>query len=479
MRASLPHARALAGVGTILGVWLVVTPARAGEVTAPPLSADPVLGRLVRESLEKRPEIARVRAQITAENERVPQSHVLPDPTLSVGIQNDGFSGIQIGKMESSWLFVVASQTFPWFGKRDARARLAALGGEDAQLDLTRTLLSVTADVERGYLDLLLVREQLGLLTRLEGLWQQSEAVARVRYETGEVSQSDLLRAQLERARLKQRRWALESEDRRRVAVLNRLRGHDLGEAIGTDRTLSSLPDPEIPDLEQETLASEGASPELTKAYLAGTEADRRVDLAKKERLPDVTVSAGLMPRWGNFETMWQAGVSLNLPVWSVRKQARVIAENQARGQAARSGGDATRQLLRQRVRERMEALRALVETNRLYRGGLLTQSAATVSSTLLQYQVGRVAFASVLEALAGYLGDVNGHLESIAAAQRIAIAEREVSLDAPGAPAGAGLGATSMPGTGATAGATTGGVVRPATSPEAGGAASSSMSRM
>lgn len=474
MRVSLPSV-GVTCVGALLACW----PARAADAPELSFAADPQLRQLVTQALEQRPEVARVRAQIGAEKQRVPQSHVLPDPTLSVGIQNDGFSGIQIGKMESSWLFVVASQTFPWFGKRDARAELAALGGQDAQLDLLRTLLSVTADVERGYLDLLLVRAQLGQLAKLEQLWQQSEAIVRVRYQTGEVAQSDLLRAQLERARLKQRRWALESEERRRLAVLNRLRGHDMGESIATDKVVSDLPDPVIGDVEQEALTAEAASPELKKAQLGGAEADRRVDLAKKERFPDVTVSAGLMPRWGNFDTMWQAGVSLNLPVWSVHKQAHLIAENQARGSAARSGAEAVRQLLRQRVRERIETLRSLVDANRLYRGGLLTQSEATVSSTLLQYQVGRVAFASVLEALAGYLGDVNSYLESVAAAQRIAIAEREISLEAPVASAGSAMGGTPMPGTAAAAPSGASSVSRAAADPQAGGGATSSMSKM
>jgi len=479
MRAPSPSAGTVAGIAGILCSLLAARgSARAAEPAEVPFASDPHVRALVQESLEKRPEISRVRAQISAEKERVPQNHVLPDPTLSVGIQNDGFGGIQIGKMESSWLYVVASQTFPWFGKRGARADLAALGGEDAQLDLLRTLLTVKADAERGYLDLLLVRSQLGLLTKLERLWQQSEAIVRVRYETGEVAQSDLLRAQLERARLKQRRWALESDERRRLAVLNRLRGHDLGEALPTDTVLSNLPDPIVPDVAQEVLASEAASPEVKKAELAGTEADRRVDLAKRERLPDVTLSAGLMPRWGNFDTMWQAGVSLNLPVWSVHKQARAIAENQARGRAARSGAEAVRQFLRQRVRERIETLRSLVEANRLYRGGLLTQSEATVSSTILQYQVGRVPFASVLEALAGYLGDVNSYLESIAAAQRIAIAEKEISLEAPGASVGGGTGGASMPGTSVAAPSGGGSVGRAAAEPGSTGS-TSSMSRM
>jgi len=43
-----------------------------------------------------------------------------------------------------------------------------------------------------------------------------------------------------------------------------------------------------------------------------------------------------------------------------------------------------------------------------------------------------------VLEALSGYLGDVNGFLESVAAAQRIAIAEREISLEGPAGTGGA-----------------------------------------
>jgi len=207
---------------------LAFLPVAAAEPSGPALQHDPQLRALIKEALEKRPEIARMHAQIVAERERVPQSRVLPDPILALGIQNDGFSGIQIGKMESSWLFVVASQTLPWFGKRGARSELAALGGQEAEADLLRTMLSVTADVERAYLDLVLVRDQLGLLGRLEGLWQQSEAIARVRYEAGETAQSDLLRAQLERMRLRQRRWTLESEERRRLSVLNRLRGHAL-----------------------------------------------------------------------------------------------------------------------------------------------------------------------------------------------------------------------------------------------------------
>jgi cobalt-zinc-cadmium efflux system outer membrane protein len=396
----------------------------------PALTDDPLLRELVAAAMDRRPELAQARAQIAAEQERVPQSRALPDPMLSLGIQNDGFGGIQIGKMESSWLLMMASQTFPWPGKRGLRSDVAAFDVRSADADLQRALLTVAADVERAYVDLLRVRGQIGLLERLESVWKQSEVAARARYEAGEGAQSDFLRAQLEKNRLLQRRWALASEEQRLIIVLNRLRGRPMSEPIAISRTLVDLPDPILPDAEQAVADSLAGSPELKRARLTGEQADRRVDLARKERWPDVTVSAGIMPRGGSFDTMWQAGISFNIPVWTIEKQSRVIAENQSRGYAARSGAEAIRQRIEQRVRERLQALHALVESNRLYRSGLLVQSEATVASTLVQYQVGRVPFASVLEALSGYLVDVNGFLESIAATQRIAIAEREISLE-------------------------------------------------
>ena len=465
----------------VLAALLIPTTASAQDVgrtrAGPAWQEDPMLRDLVREAVEKRPEVGQVRAQIAAERERMPQSHVLPDPSLSLGIQNDGFSGIQIGKMESSWLYIVAAQTFPWPGKRGMRGEVVGMDAQSAETDLRRTLLTVAADVERSYLDLLLVRDQLGLLGKLESLWQQSEVVALSRYQSGEGAQSDVLRVQLERSRLKQRRWALESEERRKVAVLNRVRGHALDEEIATHRTLADVPDPVFPDPEQAVVESLGESPELRKAQLVGQQAERRVDLAKKERWPDVTVSAGVMPRWGEFGTMWQAGVAFNVPVWSLGKQTHVIAENQARGQAARGGAATVREILALRVRERIESLRALLAVNRLYRSGLLAQSESTVASTLVQYQVGRVSFAAVLEALSGYLSDVNGFLDSVAAAQRIAIAQREISLESPGGAGGGSAGSASMPGTGAAGAAASSG--RGSGQPSGTESSGSSMSRM
>ena len=420
---------------------------------APPTASvpDPTLDALVREALEKSPEYARARSAVEAERERAPQVGSLPDPTLSLGIQNDGFGSIQVGKMETSFYQVMLTQQLPWPGKRGARERAAKAQASAVEAQLERIRLSITAEVERAYVDLLLVRGQMALQERLEGLWKEAAAMARTRYEVGAGSQADLLRAQLERTRLAQQRITLESTERTRLQTLNRLRVHPLDEAVVTSRTLAERGDPPALTSEQAVADAEQRSPDLAAAHLSVVAAERRVDVAQRDRFPDLSITAGVMPR-GSLDPMWLVSVGITLPIFSGSKQSRAVAESSSRRESEAHGEEATRQVLRLRAQERQTLLAAAQRTNQLYRDALLVQSRATVDSTLSQYKVGKVTFASVLEVLRGLVADEGGYLESLAQAQRLAIAQREVSLDAPAATAGR-LASGSVPGVGGTGG--------------------------
>ncbi|HJW75829.1 MAG TPA: TolC family protein [Thermoleophilia bacterium] len=468
-----------------LGIVLVLAVA-VGVVLAQPAGAipggaelgrDSVLAGLLREALGNRPELVQAQATVKADLARVPQARALPDPVLSLGIQNDGFKGLQIGTMETSYWSIAAAQTFPWFGKRGLRANAQSLGAKQSEADLERARLSVQAEIERGYLDLLLARDLTRILGTLQALWVQAEGLSRSRYETGDGAQSDVLRAQLERSRLQQQRWALVAEERRRLAVLNRSVGRPLDQPIPTVLSLGDIVDPALPDSTSAEAEAEARSPELQKARLATAQSGALVSLARKDYFPDLTVIGGVMPRGGEFEPMWQAGVSVPIPLWAGSKQSQAISEYRLRGQAAESSAETIRRFVRQRLEERRAMLTALLETNRLYRSGVLIQSEATVSSAIVQYKVGRVPFASVLEALSGYLADLVGFYESVAATQRIDIAHRELSLDPVAGPALGGLGGASMPGSSGMGTATA--PAGSAPPPPAAGSTSSAMPKM
>jgi cobalt-zinc-cadmium efflux system outer membrane protein len=459
----------------LLSILALLAVAAADVGPAPnPLDTDPAVRVLVEQALSSSPDIGRADAAARAEGARAPQVGSLPDPTLTLGIQNDGFNGIQIGTMETSYWQVMLTQPIPWPGKLSARAAAARSQASVAGGETGRLRLTTTAEVERAYVDLLLVRGQIALLAKLEVLWKEAEVMARTRYEVGQGSQSDLLRAQLERTRLQQRRVALEGEERTRLQALNRLRVHPLDEPIPTPRSLSASTDPVLRAADEAVADAERRSPDLAIAALSVQTADRRLESAKKDWFPDFAVTAGVMPR-GQLVPMWTVQLGITLPVWGATKQSKGVEESRSRREADLRSEESVQLQVRLRAQERRTLLAAALQTLDIYRGGILVQSDATIRSTMSQYQVGKVTFPSVLEVLRGLVVDEGGYLDALAAAQKLAIADREVSL-APPDGIGGGSGG-SMPGAASvsTAGRPSGGSPQPAV-PAATGSMSSGM---
>jgi outer membrane protein TolC len=317
----------------------------------------------------------------------------------------------------------------------------------EAKNGLTRLRLSTEAEVRRGYLELLFVRDRLTLLEELQAIWQSSLSITRILYQTGGGSQSDMLRAELSLRRLEQRRIGLRAEESGRVHALNRLRNHRLDEPIETRRRLSDLP-PLVGLRAQFSAAKALArSPELASARVGITRANQGTALAERGTYPDLTLGAGIMWR-GALPPMWQVTLGAPVPLFSAGKQSRAAAESRAWGKAAQEQVAELEQLIRLRSKERETAFDAVLASLAVYEQGLLVQSKATAESSLIEYRVGKVTFASVLEANAGYLADRESYLESMVTAHRILIAEAEVSLSPTELSQGSGA-AAGMPGAG------------------------------
>lgn len=436
---------------------LVVSPSAWAQESGATLPTDATLRQLIDQSLKALPELAKSQAVVRAQEERVPQAGAFPDPMLQIGIQNDGFTSIEIGRMGTSYVSFMASQTFPWPGKRGLRRELAELDVTQAKQGIVRVQRSTEAEVRRAYLDLLLLRERGIFLDQLQAIWQRSLGAAGAKYETGSGAQSDLLRAQLELRRIEQRRIALDAERQTRQQALNRLRAHPLEEPIEPKTRLRDLPPLDSFDRLFSPERALAQSPELAEARLELPRAAKSVALAEKGYYPDLTLGAGIMVR-GALPPMWAVTMGGPVPIFAGTKQSRAVAENRAWSRAAQQQIAALEQGLRLRTAQRHAAFSALRRTLAVYDQGLLAQSEATVASTLSQYSIGKVTFASVLEANAGFLGDEEGYLESIAEAYRLLIAEVELSLAPATLPMGGVGGSAAMPGAGSSSGGAMGG---------------------
>ncbi len=389
--------------------------------------ADGALAMFIDEALATRPELDQARADVVAAQERVSQVESWADPMLQVGVQNDSFTSWQVGTMETSWVLFMASQTIPFPGKAGLRGAVASADVSQRQLALERTRLSTIADVRRAYVSMQVARARLELLSTLTSLLEQAVAVASSRYESNEGPQSDILRARLELARLGQQRVVAEVEVTLQRQALNRLRGRPLDARVD-GAPFASLAFPVPPAEEAAATAALERSPEVLAARAATRGAEHGKALSAKQALPDLSVGAGVMVR-GRLAPMWTVTLGVPLPIFAGSKQARGVAEASAVFDSASKNVEAVEQLVRLRVAQRLAVWAALAQVWRASQDSLRADAEATSTATLTQYRIGKVPFASVLDATSATIGVLDASYVVLADAWRLAIAQDELSL--------------------------------------------------
>lgn len=413
---------------------------------APP---DPVADRLVAEAIANAPEIGEARAALEAAQRRIEPAQTLADPSASFLYQNDGRS-ISLGKAEGSFVGLMLSQPLPWPGKLALAGKSNASEAREIEVGMvSRTGLTIEARIRNAWYDVVLARALDRLIEERRETAKQIESTARDRYVAGLAVQQDVLRAQIELARIDELKSSQRAVIASRLAELNGLLGRPQDAPLDT---ASELP-PAVPLPDVTTVVS-GAlerSPEAAAAR-QGIETGRlRVEMAKKNFLPDFVVSAGSMYR-GNFAMgpMWQAGVGVSLPIWINKRQQNQLAEAQARVAGQTSQTDVIRRDLELRTRERLAQLETANDVATLYREKIIPLDQLSYESALTSYQNGKVPFITVFDAVNALYSDRATHLGRLAEAAKWRVAIDEASLqptsmsNAPSMPSG-GAAASGM----------------------------------
>jgi outer membrane protein TolC len=123
---------------------------------------------------------------------------------------------------------------------------------------------------------------------------------------------------------------------------------------------------------------------------------DRRVALARRERLPDLGVDLVYHNR-GALDPYWTFGGTLTLPIYRGRKQNKAVEEAAAELEGAHSALDAARAMVRYEVTDAHLVVSTAERLLRLYDEGLLKQARLSLDSALAQYQVGKVDFLTLV----------------------------------------------------------------------------------
>lgn len=368
---------------------------------------DAALDRAVSEAIARAPETTAARADTEAARRRVEPAKTLPDPMASLTWDGDR-------KMVSA----MASQALPWPGKLALNARAAE---EDANAvessETRRAALAIEARVRNAYYDLAVAHAVHHLLDERRRTAQEIEEIARSRYAAGLAQQQDVVRAQIEIVRVGEQINAQDAIVSSRAAELTALVGHDVAPA--------DVPfDDKVPPVEDLIAFALQRNAELAGAQASVDAAKTRVELAKKNLLPDFVVSAG--PMIGSSSKTFGVGAGVTLPLFAAKKQRNQIAEAEARVTAATAAIDVLTRDLTIQTRDRAASLDAATKTAVLYKDKLLPLDEISMQSALSGYQSGKLPFVAVLDALHMLHDDQVAHLTHIvdAAKWRVAIEE-------------------------------------------------------
>ncbi len=389
-------------------------------------SEDATLSALVAEALAANPDLRVAEQLALAARQRPAQVSARPDPWVGLGYTNEGWSP-SLGQMVDSNLAFVAGQSLPWPGKLRLRGQIASREADEVAQQLARAQLSVAASVRRAYYGLLQARAIEALTREQADVWRQIEGVARARYSVGQANQQDVLRTQVELTRIGQVLAEQASEAAVRVAEINRLLGRPAEAPLATTTTLAGGEPAAALGAEVERLGAR--SPERAAAGIALDRARLAVLLAKKEYRPDFSVQGGYMNR-GGLDPMWQAGVTVSLPLNRTRRES-AVAEAEALLGATRARLTAVDIQLRLRTQERLAQLEAAQKTAALYGEGIVPQDRMSVEAAVASYETGRVPFVTVLEALTTLYGDRVTLVRLLASQSRLRASLEEASLEA------------------------------------------------
>lgn len=379
-------------IGVVSLLVLSVVP--LGAPTLEPLS-ELSLPDLVREAQDHNPDIQMAARAVEAKRARVPQAGALADPILMFGVINEGqpVPFQTLGERDFSEAYVGVSQELPFSGKRRIRSDAAQEDVEAAKWAYETVRRRVAADVADAYYDLYATHAALDVVAESSLLLEQLIEVAHTRLSVGQISQQDVLDAEVEMSRLEERRSELAQRRAILEARLNALLYRGTDRPFGRPSTIMPTP---IPGSLDELLSqAEEQSPTLREQARMVAERERLVDLAKRNRKPDFSVNFIYHNR-SSIDPFYTFGGTVTLPNLYGR-QKHAIEESVADLGSARSTADRARAEVRYAVTESYQMASTAERLLRLYDEGILKQARLSLDSALAQYRVGKVEFLTLI----------------------------------------------------------------------------------
>jgi len=363
---------------------------KGSPLVSPLLETQSPLRDLLLFSLLRNPRAEAAFHEWRAAVEEITIARSLPDPMLTFGLEiSRGIEALTPALMTDPM------NSWPGPGKLPLRAEAAYRRALAKRAVFERELLAGAFAVKQSYYQLWVVDEQLRWTRDALTVVEEMERLARERLAVGKVTQQDVLRAQMERDKIRNDLVNLEDSRRPMIARLRSALG------LGADESLPAIQarlGEEPAALTEEGLLEQAfvRNPRLREMRAEVEQAGALFQLARRSTVPDLAFGVGANLMANPVPIMPSAGITL--PIWR-DKIAAEIAAGRAGVDARRASLSAEMLDLTVRFAEATFFWREADRNVRLYSERLLPKAKAALESAQAGYVGGLSGFLDLLEA--------------------------------------------------------------------------------
>jgi cobalt-zinc-cadmium efflux system outer membrane protein len=375
---------------------------------APWLDEALALEKVIAHAREHNPAIQAARSRLSAARQVPDQASAYEDPTVSWEAWNAP-EDFRVDQANNN--IIRLSQKIPFPGKLRLKGEIASKEAERMEAELKAVEIDIVAQLKKAYFDLWLVYQNLEVYRRDRELVAQFARIAEQKYAVGQVSQPDVLRAQVELTRLINRVTTETLALGKTRARLNALLSRPPEAPLGMPQ---SPPAPAVPyamaELEALALANR---PELLAQIRTLEKEGLARDLARKAYYPNFEVSVSRFENFGQ-RNGFGVGVSASIPLVFKYKYDAAVGEATANLQTAQSELSRLRDLALFEVKQAFVELQTALEQLDLFLHTHIPQAEQALEASQISYQTGVLDFLSLVDSVRAV---EQVHLEHLAAA--------------------------------------------------------------
>ena len=378
----------------------------------------------IAEAVKSNPEVLAAKRNYEAASARILQAASLNDPMLEFEYDKIYADRMLSGDPMKTYAI---SQDIPFPTKLFLRAKIASKVAKMAYENYKAKERSVISQVNSTYSELYIIYRTIDVTKENKGILEQFSSVATRRYSTGQGTQADTLKAQIELAKIDNQLIMLEQRRLSTQARLNILMNKDPKNEIGTPA--SQAPVKFTQPLEGFYATAKQNNPELKSYRYAIDRGKAAYDLSLNEFMPDFTVKFKQMVNGGKAdEEAWAGMLGVTIPLWFFQKQAFGVKEMYSELEMLKAEYRTKENMVLYDIRDlyaRVEANKKIVE---LYEMAFIPQADETVRAAIKGYESGRADFLTLLDSQRMLIEFKLDHYRAILDL-RVALAELERSV--------------------------------------------------